>query len=76
MIYADANTILYGEKDYFVKNYSDSSKYLSETDIIQMFELVIDNKFAMIGVHVFPQRVSIPMCTNCAPLFAYLFLYS
>ena len=77
MIYADANTMLQGEaKTTSLKKYSDSSKKLSETDIIQMFELLLDNKFAMIGGHVFPQRVSIPMCTNCALLFAYLFLYS
>ena len=41
-------------KDYFVENYSDSSKKLSETDVIQIFELLLDNKFAMIGGHVFP----------------------
>ena len=41
-----------------------------------MFELLLDNKFAMIGENVCPQRVSISMGTNCASLFAYLFLYS
>jgi hypothetical protein len=30
-------------KDYFVEKYSDSSKRLSETDIIQIFELLLDN---------------------------------
>ena len=64
------------DKYYFVKNYSDSTKMLSETDIIQIFELLPDYRFAMFGGHVFPQRVSIPMGTNCAPLFAYLFLHS
>jgi hypothetical protein len=41
-----------------------------------MFELVIDNICAMFSGHVFQQAVSIPMGTNCAPLFAYLFLHS
>jgi hypothetical protein len=63
-------------RHYFVKNYSDSSKKFSETDIIQMFELVIDNIFAMFGGHVFQQTVGIPMGTNCVPLLADLLLYS
>jgi hypothetical protein len=37
-----------------LKNYSVSSKKLSETDIIQMFELLFDNRFAMIGGHCVP----------------------
>ena len=41
-----------------------------------MFELVIDNICAMFSGHVFQQAVSIPMGTNCVPLFAYLFLHS
>ena len=49
---------------------------MSETDTIQMFELVIDNICAMFSGHVFQQAVSIPIGTNCAPLFAYLFLHS
>jgi hypothetical protein len=41
-----------------------------------MFEFLIDNIFLMFGGYVFQQTVSIPMGTNCAPLFAYLFLHS
>ena len=41
-----------------------------------MFEFLIDDIFVMFGGHVFQQTVSIPKGTNCAPLFAYLFLYS
>jgi len=31
--------------------------------------------FVIFGGRVFQQRVGIPMCTNCAPLLADLFLY-
>jgi hypothetical protein len=49
---------------------------MSETDTIQMFELVIDNIYVMLGGHVFQQTVNIAMGTYCAPLFTYLFLHS
>ena len=48
----------------------------SETDIINMFEFLIDNIFAMFDRRIFQQTVSIPMGTNCAPLLADLLLYS
>jgi hypothetical protein len=41
-----------------------------------MLEFLIDNIFVSFGGHVFQQTVGIPMGTNCAPLLAYLFLYS
>jgi hypothetical protein len=49
---------------------------MSDTDTIQMFELVIENICVMFGGHVFQQTVSVPMGTNCAPRFAYVFLHS
>jgi hypothetical protein len=58
------------------KNLSDSSIKFSETYIINMLECLIDNIFAIFGGRVFQQRVGMPMGTNCAPLLAYLFLYS
>jgi len=62
-----------------VKNYSDSSKKLPETDIIQMFDLTTFRFtiyfLCLVGMF-FQQTVSIPMDTNCAPLFSYLFLHS
>jgi len=64
------------DKYYFVKHYSDSTKKLSETDIIQMFELLIDNTFVIFGGHVFQHTFSIPMGTICATIFAYLFRHS
>ena len=40
-----------------MKNHSDSTKKLSETDIIKMLEFLIDNtRFAMFGWHVFQQN--------------------
>ena len=63
-------------RSYFVKNYSDSTKKFSETDIINMLEFLIDNIFVIFGGRVFQQTVGIPMGTNCAPLLADLFLYS
>jgi hypothetical protein len=58
------------------KKQSDSTKKLSETDIINMLEFFIDNIFAMFDGRVFQQTVGIHMGTNCPPLLADLFLYS
>jgi hypothetical protein len=55
--------------------HSDSTKKFSETDIINMLELLIDNIFVIFGGRVFQQTVVIPMGTICAPLLADLFLY-
>jgi hypothetical protein len=48
----------------------------SETDIINMLELLIDNIFVIFGERVFQEKVGIHMGTNCAPLLADLFLNS
>jgi hypothetical protein len=58
------------------KKQSDSTKKLSEADIINMLEFLIDNIFAMCDGRVFQQTVGINMDTNCPPLLADLFLYS
>ena len=50
------------------------NKY-SETDIIRMVELFIDNIYVEFCGHVYKQTVGIPSGTNCAPLVADLFLY-
>jgi hypothetical protein len=68
--------VLGRDRSYFVKCHSDSIKKFSETDIFNMLEFLIDNIFAMLGGRVFQQTVGIPMCTNCIPLLADLFLYS
>jgi hypothetical protein len=46
----------------------------SEVDIKEMLGFLIDNIFAVFGNQIFQQTVGIPMGTNCAPLFADLFL--
>ena len=58
------------------KKHSDFTKKFSETDIINMLEILTDNIFVIFGGRVFQQTVGIPMDTNCAPLLADLFLYS
>jgi len=68
--------VLGRNRSYFVKFHSDSSKKFSETDIFNMLEFLIYNIFVMFGGRVFQQTVGIPMGTNCAPLFADLFLYA
>ena len=68
--------LVLGDRYYFVKNHSDSTKKFSETDIINMLEFLINNIFVMFGGGVFQQTVGIPMGTNCAPLPSDLFLYS
>jgi hypothetical protein len=61
--------VLGRNRSYFVQNHSDSTKMFSETDIINILEVLIDNIFVIFGGRVFQQTVGIPMGTN-------LFLYS
>ena len=56
--------------------YYDSTKRLSETDIINTLEFLIDNIFVMFGEPIFQQTVFISMGTNYASLLTDLFLYS
>ena len=58
------------------KKFSDSTKRISQTDIIKILEFLIDNMFVMFYGRVLQQAVAILMGTNCAPLLAELFLYS
>jgi hypothetical protein len=62
-------------RPYFVKYHSDSIKKFSETNIFNMLEFLIDNIFAMLGGRAFEQTVGIPMCTNCIPLLADLYMW-
>ena len=68
--------VLGRDRSYCVLNQSDSTQKLSETDVINLLEFLIDNIFAMLGGRVFQQTVGIPIGTNGAPLLADLFLYS
>jgi hypothetical protein len=59
-----------------LKSHPDSTKKFSETDIVNMFDFLIDNIFLIFDGRVLQQTVCLPMGTNCAPLLADLFLYS
>ena len=41
-----------------------------------MIEFLVDNIYVRFAGQLFEQTVGIPMGTSCAPLLAYLFLYS
>jgi hypothetical protein len=68
--------VLGRDRSYFVKKHSDSINKLSETDIVNMFEFLIDNIFVLFDGGVLQQMVSIPIGTICAPPLTDLFLYS
>jgi hypothetical protein len=62
--------LLYFQRSFNVLlkiKHSDSTKKLSETEIIYMLELLIDNTFVIFGGRVFQQTVGIPMGANCMP---------
>ena len=63
------------DRSYCVKKNTDSTKKLSDIDIIKRLEFLIDKIFIIFGGHVFQQTVSIPLGTNCAPILVYLFFY-
>ena len=66
-----------GKQDtYFVRHHSDSPYKYSEADIKSMLGFLVDNSYVVFEDQVFQQSVDIPMGSNCAPLFADLFLYS
>ena len=71
--------VLGRDRSYFVKKKqtknTNSIKKLSETNIINMLEFLIDNIFIIFCGRAFLQTVSIPMGTNCVPLLADLLLY-
>ena len=50
------------------KNHSDSTNKFSETDIINMLELLIDNIFVIFGGRIFQQTVDISS-HRLVPLF-------
>jgi hypothetical protein len=72
MANVDTNTLCYEGKNLSLlkKNHSDSTNKFYETDIINMFEFLIDNIFAMFG----GQSVYLAGA-NCAPLLTDFFLY-
>jgi hypothetical protein len=69
--------VLGRDRSYVVKiNHFDSTKKLSDTDIITMLEFLINNIFIMFGERVFQQTVGIPTGTNYVLLLAnYSFIH-
>ena len=65
-----------GQTLFRKQNHYDSTKQFSETDIFEMFEVLIENIFVLFGGRVFQQTIGIHIGTNCAPLLTDLFLYS
>ena len=82
MANVDTNTLSLGrDRSYLVKRkqkHSDSTRKVSETDIILMLEFLIDNIIVVFGGSAFQQTLSIhmPMRQQWAPLPVDLFLYS
>jgi hypothetical protein len=58
--------VLGRDRSYFVKKkkHSDFTSNLSEIDIINMLEFLIDSIFVIFGGRVFHQTVGIPMGAN------------
>ena len=48
---------------------------VSEGELLEWLEFLIDNVYIQVGNKVFRQRIGIPMGTVCAPLLANLFLF-
>jgi hypothetical protein len=61
---------------YFSSKIQKGKACYSEEQVISMLEFLVDNIFVSFGGTLFQQVVSIPMCTNCAPLLADLFSHS
>ena len=60
----------------FKKTHCDSTKKVSERDVINMLKFLIDSTFVIFGRRICQQTVGIHIVTNCGPLLANLFLYS
>jgi len=68
--------VVHGLNAYFVKNHTNSKTKYTEDDIVNMINFLTDNIFMEFGGRIFQQTGGILMGTNCAPLLAFLFLYS
>jgi hypothetical protein len=61
-------------KEELRKSHSKSNNIHKQDEIIQMLDSLIDNIFVRFGWRVLQQTIGIPMCMNCAPLLADVFL--
>ena len=62
------------KKAYLIKDDTDAKNKFTESDIIDMINVLIDNIFVEFGGQIFQQTIRIPMGSNCASLLADLFL--
>ena len=58
-----------------MKTHIDSKKKYLESDVVKMFEFLLDNIFVKL-TDVYQQTIRNPIGTNCAPILVDLFLYS
>ena len=56
---------LTASQPYLIKNHSDFTKKVSETNIIKMFEFLIDNRFVIFSGCDIQQTAGIHVGTNC-----------
>ena len=68
--------VLHHQKAYFVKDHSDCTPKLTETDTVSRLEFLLDTIFVVFDGQIFQQMIGIPMGTNYVSLLADLFLYS
>ena len=48
---------------------------VSEGELLELLEFLIDNVYIQVGNKVFRQRIGVPMGTDCVPLLGNLFLF-
>ena len=53
-----------------------NTKSVSEAELIELIELLIDNIYITYGGDVYKQWIGIPMGTDCAPFLANLYLFA
>ena len=63
-------------KRYFTSDPLNGDNKYTANDICKMIECLVDNMYVRFDGQLFRQMVGIPMGTNCAPLWADLFLCS
>ena len=61
-------------KSYFNNDPLNGDNKYTASDTCKMIKFLVDNRYVRLGELLFQQMVSIPMGTNCVPLFADLFL--
>ena len=63
------------KREFFTSEQPKSSKLWSYQEVCDALRYLLDNIFIRFGSNLYRQIVVIPVCTNCAPLVADLFLF-